>query len=302
MTVIWSIYHRTKERHIIGIGRDVTGRRKDGSTFPMYLSVGEGSLNGRRIFVGLVHDISDEKERDQKIQQLQSELLHATRVTAMGQMSSAIDHELNQPLGAIAAYAGALEAMIASGQPAAALGEPAQGIARNAERAGQIIRRLRDFVEKRETHRAPEDAGALVREAVEFAAMDARAGAPRLSLSLDPKLPAITLDRVQIQQVLVNLIRNAAEAVTAIAQPHITLSVRRDEDALVFRIADNGPGIAPDIAAHLFEPFTSNKPDGMGMGLNICRTIVEAHGGRIWLEPASPGAAFLFRLSLQAAP
>jgi two-component system sensor kinase FixL len=289
-------YRKTGERHIIGIGRDVTGRRKDGSTFPMYLSVGEGSLNGRRIFVGIVHDISGERDRDRKIQELQAGLLHATRVTAMGQMSSAIAHELNQPLGAIAAYAGALEAMIEKNSPVDSLREPATGIARNAARAGQIIRRLRDFVEKGESHRVPEEIAALVDEAVEFAALDARARGTRVSVLLEPHLPAVTVDRVQIQQVLVNLIRNAAEAVVETPQPSIDLSVRRDGEGVLFRIADNGPGIAPDIAAHLFEPFTTSKPDGMGMGLNICRTIIEAHGGRIWMEEGGAGAVFLFRL------
>jgi len=293
-------YKATGEKHIIGIGRDVTGRRKDGSTFPMYLSVGEGELDGKRIFVGIVHDISGEKERDRRIQELQDGLLHATRLTAMGQMSSAIAHELNQPLGAVMAYAGAMQRLLDSPDPPLAeLKDAAAHAGRDAERAGQIIRRLRSFVEKRETVRASEPMGPLVAEAIALASPGLKGAAVATELAAD--LPDLMLDRVQIQQVLVNLLRNAAQATAEAARPAITVSARREGNEILLSVRDNGPGIAPDIAPRLFEPFITSKPDGMGMGLNICRTIIEAHGGRIRSESTPDGgAAFHIHLPVRA--
>jgi len=295
-------YRRTGERHVIGIGRDVVGRRKDGSTFPMYLSVGEGHLDGRRIFVGIIHDISGEKERDRRIQELQDELLHATRVTAMGQMSSAIAHELNQPLGAILAYAGALQRLMrAEEPPRAMLQEAVDHVAQDAARAGQIIRRLRAFVEKRESNRSLENVAALLAEALALGTFGQ--GMP-IGLDTAPDVPDLFIDKIQIQQVLVNLIRNAVEATEGMADPVIRVTARADGPEHVrIAVADNGPGLSPAVADRLFEPFATTKEGGMGMGLNICRTIVEAHEGRIWAEPrAGGGMVFSFRLPIAAVP
>lgn len=295
-------YRRTGERHVIGIGRDVTGRRKDGSTFPMYLSVGEGHLDGRRIFVGILHDISGEKERDRRIQELQDELLRATRVTAMGQMSSAIAHELNQPLGAILAYAGALQRLTRDGGASReALQQAIDHVARDAARAGQIIRRLRSFVEKRESNRSLENVEALLAETLALGAFGQGAA---IHLHMAPDTPELFIDKVQIQQVLVNLIRNAVEATQGAAEPVIRVAARADgADHVCVTVEDNGPGLSPEIMDRLFEPFATTKEGGMGMGLNICRTIIEAHGGRIWAE-ARPGGGtiFFFRLPVAAVP
>ncbi len=294
-------YKATNEKHIIGIGREVTGRRKDGTTFPMYLSVGEGRLGGRRIFVGIVHDISDEREQEKQIQSLQNDLLHATRVTAMGQMSSAIAHELNQPLTAILSYAGAMQRLIDKEVPA--LAEIRAGLAKTAKeaaRAGQIIRRLRAFVEKREPHRTREPLTAMIMDAVSLGALGLAAEGVKVEVQVDPDMPTLFLDKVQIQQVLVNLIRNAVEAMHDAADRRLKVAAAREGNFAVISVADTGAGISPDVALRLFEAFASTKDEGMGIGLSISRTIIEAHGGRIWAEGnAGGGTIFRFRLPLE---
>ncbi len=294
-------YKSTGEKHIIGIGREVTGRRKGGTTFPMYLSVGEGQLGGRRIFVGIVHDISDERERERQIQALQNDLLHATRVTAMGQMSSAIAHELNQPLTAILSYAGAMQRMIDRENPP--LAEIRDGLAKTAKdaaRAGEIIRRLRAFVEKREPQRTREPLGPLIMDAVSLGAVGLAADGVKVEIQIDPDIPPPFLDKVQIQQVLVNLIRNAVDAMRDVVERRLKVTAAREDGFAVISVTDTGTGVAPEVALRLFEAFASTKDDGMGIGLSISRTIVEAHGGRIWAEASvGGGAIFRFRVPLE---
>jgi len=295
-------YLSTGERHIIGIGREVVGQRKDGSTFPMYLSVGEGRLDGRRIFVGIVHDISDRNAREKRIQELQSELLHVTRMTAMGQMSSALAHELNQPLTAILSYANAASKM--AGMPGIAPTELKETLAKLAEqttRAGEIIRRLRAFVEKREPNRTRENLNKLVDESVRLGLVGVRDAGVQVRVQLDPEVSDAIIDRIEIQQVLVNLMRNAVEAMQGSPRRELVVSTNRDnEDFVSVSVSDTGPGLAPEVAKRLFQPFVSTKAQGMGMGLNICRTIIEAHGGRLWAD-SNPGggATFRFRVPMQ---
>ena len=295
-------YLSTGERHIIGIGREVVGQRKDGSTFPMYLSVGEGRLDGRRIFVGIVHDISDRNAREKRIQDLQSELLHVTRMTAMGQMSSALAHELNQPLTAILSYANAASKM--AGMPDIAPSELKETLAKLAEqttRAGEIIRRLRGFVEKREPNRTRENLNKLVDESVRLGLVGVRDAGVQVRVQLDPEVSDAIIDRIEIQQVLVNLMRNAVEAMQGSPRRELVVSTNRDnEDFVSVSVSDTGPGLAPEVAKRLFQPFVSTKAQGMGMGLNICRTIIEAHGGRLWADSGpGGGATFRFRVPVE---
>ncbi len=294
-----SRYVATGERHIIGIGREVVGQRKDGSTFPMYLSVGEGRLRNRRIFVGVVHDITDQHERDRRIQELQAELLHVTRMTAMGQMSSALAHELNQPLTAILSYArGARRLAESLKGDVAELRDILEKVAEQAGRAGNIIRRLRAFVEKREPNRVSEDINKLVEESVNLGLVGVRDANIKLKVQLDTEAPRVFVDKIEVQQVLVNLMRNAAEAMQNSARRELTVSTNRESsDFVTVTVSDTGPGLSPEVAARLFQPFVTSKTDGMGMGLNICRTIVEAHGGRLWSD-ANPGGGAVFRFRL----
>ena len=292
-------YKKTGEKHIIGIGREVRGQRKDGSTFPMYLSVGEGTLGGKRIFVGIVNDISERTAREIHIQELQRELLHATRLTSTGQLAAALAHELNQPLTAILNYSNALSEMIDwdKVEQGKVVQEILSKVSEQSERAGEIIRRLRGFVEKREPNRAVEDLNQVVKDAIGLGLVGAASHNIKVSIELGRDLPQVSLDKVQIQQVLINLLRNAAEAMGEAPRRELAIETGCEEEFVAVSIADTGPGLPDAIRKRLFEPFVTTKQTGLGIGLSICRTIIEAHGGRLWAEANNAGGAtFRFRL------
>ncbi|MEI9931377.1 MAG: PAS domain S-box protein [Rhizomicrobium sp.] len=196
-------YRANGERRIIGVGREVVGRRKNGTTFAMYLSVGEGEYRGERIFLGIVHDISKRKVDEQRIQELQKELLHATRLTATGQLSAALAHELNQPLTAILSYTGVLEELAAKdeGPNAGALQSTAARISEQTVRAGEIIRRLRGFVAKREPDRSVQDINIAVEESVALGFVGAAQSGVKLQTEFAGDIPQVSIDKIQIQQV-----------------------------------------------------------------------------------------------------
>ncbi len=293
-------YIETGEKHIIGIGREVSGRRKDGSTFPMNLSVGEGSLRGQRIFVGIITDLSERQARDRRIQELQAEMWQVSRLTDMGQVAAGLAHELNQPLTAILNYTNA-GIDIAKEEKAADFESIFAKIGEQTSRAGNIIRRLRSFIEKREPNRAEEDIVRTVEEAIRLGMLDATERGIGIKLVAASALPNVSIDRIQIQQVLVNLMKNAADAMvnTPRREIHITVTAPSPEFVQV-SVADTGSGIDPSIADKLFQPFLTTKKSGMGVGLNICRSIVEAHGGRIWAEE-NQGSGAVFRLNIPVA-
>ncbi len=292
-------YEATGERRIIGIGRVVTGLRRDGTQFPMELSVGEARDEGHRIFTGFIRDLTAQQLAELRMQELQAELIHVSRVSAMGTMASTLAHELNQPLTAIANYLEAGRDLIDTDRADARpfLREAMDEAAREALRAGQIVRRLRDFVARGETEKAVHDLPAMIAEAARLALLGATEQGIRLFTHFDPAATRVLADRVQVQQVLVNLLRNAAEAVTGTARRDVTVTTGRTGGQIVIAVTDTGPGIDPAIAPRLFEAFASGKAQGMGLGLSISRTIVEAHGGRIWAEPA-PAGGTIFRFTL----
>jgi two-component system, LuxR family, sensor kinase FixL len=422
-------YRRTGTRRIIGIGREVMGRRKDLTTFPMYLSVGEGEVGGEAIFVGIIHDLSllraaergreasdrhlanivessddiilsktldgvvmswnaaaerifgytagemigqpisgiippdrlseeddilrrvragehishyetvrrhkdgrdiivslsvspvrdadgrivgaskiardvtEQRKAENRAAELQFELLHVSRLSAMGQMTAAIAHEVNQPLTAVANYVSAARRVISSlGNDAAAVKarDFMEKAAEQTLRAGAIIRNLRDFIEKRESQHIPHDINKVVAEAVALGLAGAAHIDVKVRLDLDSTLALVLIDKIQIQQVLLNLIRNSIEAMAAASERELVLSTAPDGPGFVaVTVADSGPGLPDEVAARLFQPFTTTKEQGMGIGLNICHSIVEDHGGRIWLLPDVPrGTAFRIRLPL----
>lgn len=291
-------YKATGERRIIGIGRVVVGLRKDGSTFPMELAVGEAMLGDRRIFTGFVRDLTEAQQNRARMQELQAELVHTSRLRTTGEMAGALAHELNQPLTAIANYLRACQRLLESEPPnLEKLNEVLALAGRQALRAGDIIRRLRGFVARGEIQRRPEAVAKLIEEASALALLGAKERNIRVSLLVPQDVPDVLAERIQIQQVLLNLIRNAMEAMEASTRRELIIQAQIDAAAVRISVADSGPGLPPDIAANLFQPFMTTKPDGMGLGLSICRTIVESHGGRLWTEPNQPaGTVFSFTL------
>lgn len=293
-------YRRTGERRIIGIGRIVVGERKDGSTFPMELAVGEAKVGDDRFFTGFIRDLTEKRTQERRLQELQSELVHVSRLTAMGEMASSLAHELNQPLSAITNYARAARTLISQENPdRSRIADALDKTAEQALRAGEIIVRLREFVAKGETQTTLESPGTLLEEAAALALFGAKDLGIHVTLRSEPEMPMVLVDRIQIQQVALNLIRNAIEAMAQSDRRDLTITVHREDENAVFEISDTGTGIDEAIRARLFEPFFSTKPDGMGVGLSICRTIIEAHGGGIRADalPAG-GTRFQFTLPL----
>jgi len=294
-------YLNTGDRKILGIGRTVVAKRKDGSTFPAELTVGEAQSGAKRFFIGFVRDLTEREKTEAQIRDMQSELAHVSRLTAMGEMASSIAHELNQPLSAIANYLKGMLRLL-DGSPDkdnAHFRAALEASAEQALRAGQIIRRLREFLARRESEKRIESISKLVQEASTLALIGTKSQGIRIRFRFDPAADAVLADKVQIQQVLINLMRNAIEAMENSDRKDLTVSTTPDGDGMVMvEVADTGCGISPEMADQLFRPFATSKPHGMGVGLSICRNIVEAHQGRISAEP-NPGGGTIFRFTLR---
>jgi two-component system sensor kinase FixL len=294
-------YMRTGERRIIGIGRVVVGERNDGSTFPMELAVGEMKSGKERFFTGFIRDLTERQKSESRLQELQSELVHISRLTAMGEMASTLAHELNQPLSAISNYLKGSRRLLEAraDESSSMMRDALDKAAEQALRAGQIIRRLRDFVARGESEHRVENVKKLVEEASALALVGAKDQAIRVRFDFDPSVELVLADKIQIQQILLNLMRNSVEAMQDSARRELRLSaVRVDNDMVQVSVADTGSGLAPEVASQLFQPFVTTKQHGMGVGLSICRTIAESHGGKIWVE-ANPGGGTVFRFTLR---
>jgi two-component system, LuxR family, sensor kinase FixL len=294
-------YRTTGERRIIGIGRIVVGQRKDGSTFPMELSVGEVLLESRRHFIGFVSDLTRRQENERLLHEAQSELLHVSRLSTMGEMASALAHELNQPLSAIANYLRGSKRLLenSTDERAGLINDALDRATEQALRAGQVIQRLREFVSRGETEKQIEGVKKLVEEAVTLALVVAREHTVQVSMRFDPAVDLVLVDKVQIQQVLLNLIRNAIEAMQNCDRRELAIATNAAPGRMVaVSVTDSGPGISPEVAARLFQPFVTTKRSGMGIGLSLSRTIIESHGGVIAIDP-NPDGGTVCRFTLR---
>jgi two-component system sensor kinase FixL len=290
-------YLGTGKRKIIGIGRVTNARHRNGATFPIDLHIGEARIDDERVFTGFIRDLTERQQTELRLHDLQSQLAHVSRVTAMGTLATSIAHELNQPLTAIANYVETSRDLLVDPDAATLeiVRDAMQECAEQSVRAGQIVRRLRDFISRGESESRVESLARVVNEASALALVDAGARATEVELRLDPRADKVLIDRIQIQQVLLNLIRNAIEAMADSRTQRLRISSRLEGEEVRVTIEDSGPGLAPEVADQLFQPFISTKSDGMGLGLSICHTIVNGHGGRIWADTAAlGGTAFHF--------
>ena len=301
-------YAHTGERRIIGIGREVEARRKDGTTFPIDLSVGEFQTSGEFLpsgqhgYVGIIRDLTERKAQTREAEELRNRLTHVGRLGTLGEMVSGIAHEVNQPLTAISNYASACRRMVQAGTIGGAeLSGTLEKISAQAERAGQVIRGLRALVRRRDEVREPLDCNQLIRDVARLVDFEMRQAGFRLVLTLAEGLPPVTGDAVQIQQVVLNLVRNGLDAMleSAVGDTVEVVTEAAADGWVDIFVIDAGPGLAPAAVEHLFEPFFTTKPQGIGLGLSICKSIVTAHGGALTGGSAPAGGA-QFRMRLPA--
>jgi two-component system sensor kinase FixL len=296
-------YLATGEKRIIGTDRVVTGQRKDGSTFPMKLAVGEMRSGDHRFFTGFIRDLTERQESEQQLQELETELARLSRLTAMGEMASTLAHEINQPLSAISNYLQGCSRLL---QPIEHANMPKirDALAETTKqtlRAGHIISQLREFVSRGETEKSPENLSRLVEEAGALALVGAKDEGVRSHFRFASHTDQVLVEKVQIQQVLLNLMRNAIDAMQGCERKELLVTSSAPENGKVtVSVADSGVGVSEEVAGRLFQPFVTTKSNGMGVGLSISKRIIEAHGGEIWAEP-NPDGGTVFRFSLQSA-
>ncbi len=294
-------YLQTGNARIIGIGREAQGRRKSGAVFPIDLSVGKIHTDGQPKFVGIVRDTTERKQSEEEVHQTRERLAQFGRLSTLGEMAASLAHELNQPLTAIATYTQACQRLIQSGQS-----DDKEILATlkkchsQAQRAGDVIRRLRQFVRKRELGREEVNCYDVFHDLAALAEVDARNNGIPLTIDVAKNLPKISVDAIQIQQVILNLIRNGIDAMVNMDRygKGILVSVSKFEhDQVRIAVADHGSGITKEAEDHIFQPFFTTKSSGMGLGLSICRSIIESHGGVLnFTKNPSGGTTFYFTL------
>ena len=282
----------------LGVALNVTDRKLTESRLSHLVELRTGEL--KRANASL-HEEMDERQRvSERLDLLHAELFHASRFSVAGQMAAMIAHELSQPLAAVVNSVNAIRRLLVSHEPGAevAVRELAEDVSTQAKRAHQILSRLRRFIRRGNPDRVPELIKPLLEEAVAFATTGPDGLGVSTTCHFDPEVASVLVDRIQIQQVMVNLVRNALQAMTESPRRELKVMTRAClDDLLEISVTDSGSGIEGEFRGKLFEPFQSTKPGGMGLGLSICQTIVETHGGRIKFEPAfGGGSTFSFTI------
>ncbi len=299
-------YLTTGKNNIIGIGREVTARKKNGTLFPVELSVGVLPRQKERLFTGFLRDLTTHRTSENQIADLQNVLIQLARHSAMGELATTLAHELNQPLTAIANYTLATHKLVAdlhSDEQTRLALDLLDKSAQQAQRAGEIIRSIRSFVKHHETKFRWENLEDAVCEAVKIATLGTGNHPINMQINKPGPIPDICMDRIQIQQVVANLVRNAVDAVRTQDGEHlIDIEIsRHGSRSVIVRVRDNGPGITPEVEKRLFQSFNTSKPDGVGVGLAISKTIITSHNGDIrGRNRAQGGAEFYFILPIDS--
>ena len=293
----------TGEAAIIGTGREELGLRKNGEEFPMRLSVGKTRLGPGTHFVGIIHDRSQQRKTENQVRHLEQQLFHADRLVTLGELTAGIAHEISQPLTAIAAYADAAAHMVAA-EPRGA--EPGlhticTRISEQSRRAAAVVDRLRHLVRRDRSKKAHHDLNKIIQDTLLLFEFEAKQLKIFWHIDSNAGLPLIFVDEIQIQQILVNLVKNSVDALRDCQHPdgRIRISVAHGEEKVTVSVEDNGPGVTAESLPRLFEPFYTTKPNGVGLGLSICKNIASAHGGQlVHSRPEQGGCSFILTLPL----
>jgi PAS domain S-box-containing protein len=297
-------YIKTGISKQIGIVRELQGIRKNDSLVPLEISIAEYKINNKRYFTALIRDVSERKRKEQLEKQHFNELAHVARLGLMGELASGIAHEINQPLTAIAAYSQVSVRLIEDDNPdLKTIHETLQKIVEQALRAGEIVRRMREFISNHNKHVSTIEINQLARDAVELCSDDCNQLAIKVEFDLEQNMPMVSIDHIQIEQVLINLIKNSIDALSGMPDEKLRLLTIQthliDEQSIEVRVKDNGPGMDKAEMDQIFNPFYTSKENGMGMGLSICRSIIEAHYGILrFNSEKSIGSTFYFTLPL----
>ncbi len=294
-------YIASGEAKIIGIGRELEARAKDGRIFPIYLAVSEIQTENGTYFAGIIRDLSAEKAAEAAMLEQRERLSQVARLSTMGEMTASIAHEINQPLTAISMYAQACVKLLQMDNlDRQKLVDALTKLNRQALRAGAVIERIQRFVRQEDGERQLVDINALVKDLSHLAAGDARLHGIELRFDLAQGLPNVYCDPIQVQQVALNLIRNAIDAMHEIgcSNGHVLeIGTRLLDGAVEVTVVDCGTGVAEEHMDLVFSAFHTTKQDGMGMGLSICRSIIEDHGGELnFRNNDACGCTFYFRL------
>ncbi len=294
-------YFENGQRDIIGRGREISGLHRNGDKIPLELSVGEAKTPDGVQFIAIVRDLRPRKAVEARVSALQADLVHLARVNAIDDMGAAIAHELNQPLTALLLYLQVANRKVAAEESADFLDSATRDIlkkaTREAERAGNIVQRMRRFIERREPQRKMASVNELIDEAVELVSLGSRANSVKI-LRQTPTDWQIPVDAVQIQQVLLNLLRNAKQAIGDRDEQWIKISTTKESGSITIAVNDSGPGISPDMEEVLFNAFSTASNNGVGLGLAISRTIAQIHGGDLTFHPGGSGSGATFYLQL----